>query len=193
MAEPLPLELDGDEPLLVVPPGGWTVDHLDAMPETNIRYELTDGALTVSPSPSNLHQVVCSVLWMALTEQAPEDLIVTQGVEIRFDRQLTRIPDVLVVRTEEPRRHWFTPSEVLLAVEVESPGSHLEDRALKPALYAQHGIPSFWRVTTAPPRITTHALAGDGYRPGDTTARVVVDEPFPIDLDLVDRLPRWAR
>jgi hypothetical protein len=44
------------EPLLEMPAGGWTVDDLDAFPESNRRYELTDGALTVSPSPSSLHQ-----------------------------------------------------------------------------------------------------------------------------------------
>ena len=100
------------EPLLEVPAGGWTVNDLDAFPESNRRYELTDGAL-----------------------------VVTQGVEIRFGRQLTRIPDVLVVRGQRPERHWFAPSEVLLTVEVESPGSHLEDRATRPALYAKYGIP----------------------------------------------------
>jgi hypothetical protein len=37
------------EPLLEIPAGGWTVDDVDAFAESNRRYELTDGALTVSP------------------------------------------------------------------------------------------------------------------------------------------------
>jgi hypothetical protein len=124
------------EPLLTVPIGGWTVDDLDALPESHHRYELTDGALTVSPSPSSLHQAVAARLLVRLEAVAPEPLAVTQAVEIRFGRQLTRITDVLVVRSEQPGRHWFAPSEVIVAVEIESPGSHLEDRATKPALYA---------------------------------------------------------
>lgn len=36
-----------------MPLGGWTTDDLDALPVGNIHYELTDRALTVSPSPSS--------------------------------------------------------------------------------------------------------------------------------------------
>src|SRR3712207_7466417 len=64
---------------------------------------------------------------MHLDALAPPDLAVTQAVEIRFGRRLTRIPDVLVVRSDEPGRHWFAPAEVLLAVEIESPGSRSEE------------------------------------------------------------------
>ena len=125
---------------IAVPPGGWTIDQLDTWPESHIRYELTDGALTLSPSPSSLHQIVSGRLFGRLEQFVPDDLVVTQAVEIRLARQLTRIPDVLVVRSDEPARHWFAPAEVLLAVEIESPGSHAEDRVMKPALYARHGI-----------------------------------------------------
>ncbi len=100
------------DPLLVIPSGGWTVDDLDALPESHHRYELTDGALTVSPSRSSLHQFVAARLGVRLEAAAPEPLAVTQAVEIRFGRQLTRIPDVLVVRSDQPGRHWFAPSEV---------------------------------------------------------------------------------
>jgi hypothetical protein len=44
-------------------------------------------------------------------------------VEIRIGRQLTRMPDVLVIRSEQPGRHWFAPSEVLMTVAIESQGS----------------------------------------------------------------------
>lgn len=99
--------------LLTVPVGGWIVDDLDALPESHYRYELTDGALTVSPSPSSLHQTVVARLLVRLEAAASEPLAVTQAVEIRFGRQLTRIPDLLVVRSDQPGRHWFAPSEVL--------------------------------------------------------------------------------
>jgi Uma2 family endonuclease len=95
------------EPALTIPSGGWSVDDLDAFPESHHRYELTDGALTVSPSPSGLHQAVAARLLVRLEAVAPEPLAVTQAVEIRFGRQLTRIPDVLVVRSNQPGRHWF--------------------------------------------------------------------------------------
>jgi hypothetical protein len=33
--------------------------------------------------------------------------VVAMAVEIRFTRQLSRIPDLMVVRSDEPARHWF--------------------------------------------------------------------------------------
>ena len=35
--------------------GEWTVEMLDALPEDNLKYELLDGTLLVSPSPVPLH------------------------------------------------------------------------------------------------------------------------------------------
>jgi Uma2 family endonuclease len=179
--------------LLVIPSGGWTVDDLDALPESHHRYELTDGALTVSPSPSSLHQAVAARLLVRLEAAAPEPLAVTQAVEIRFGRQLTRIPDVLVVRSDQPGRHWFAPSEVLVAVEIESPGSHLEDRATKPALYAGYGIPHYWRIELEPPLVSMHRIGhGDAYQMTGAGPRLSVSEPFAVDLAVAELLPHWA-
>jgi Uma2 family endonuclease len=180
---------------IVVPPGGWTVDDLRRWPESHIRVELTDGALTVSPSPSSVHQAVSGRLYAVLDDVAPPDLAVTQAVEVRFTRQLTRIPDLLVVQSDQPTRHWFAPAEVLLAVEIESPGSHAEDRLMKPAIYARHGIPHYWRIELDPVAVRIHRLgSGDTYlESGSSAERLTVDEPFPVDVALTDLLPRWAR
>ncbi len=179
--------------LLVMPPGGWTVDDLDALPESHHRYELTDGALTVSPSPSSLHQAVVARLYGRLEAVAPEPLVVTQAVEIRFGRQLTRIPDVLVVRSDNPGRHWFAPSEVLVVIELESPGSHLEDRATKPALYARYGIPHYWRIELEPPLVSTYGIGhGDSYQMIGPDRCLSVTEPFDLNIAVADLLPQWA-
>lgn len=181
------------EPLAHVPSGGWTVDDLDALPESHHRYELTDGALTMSPSPASLHQSFCARLMVHLDSMAPDDLAVTQAVEIRFSRSLTRIPDLLVVRSDDPGRHWFAPAEVVVAAEVESPGSHVEDRVTKPALLARYGVPHYWRFELDGPLVTTYAVgAGDAYRVAGGGDRLRVDEPFPVDVALAGLLPRWA-
>lgn len=181
------------EPLLMIPSGGWSVDDLDAFPESHHRYELTDGALTVSPSPSSLHQAGAMRFGVRLEAAAPEPLAVTQAVEVRFGRQLTRIPDVLVVRSNQPGRHWFAPSEVLVAIEIESPGSHLEDRATKPALYAKYGIPHYWRIELDPPLISTYCIGHGGtYQMTGTSPRLSVSEPFALDVAVSELLPSWA-
>ncbi|MGH3995544.1 MAG: Uma2 family endonuclease [Pseudonocardiaceae bacterium] len=114
-------------------------------------------------------------------------------MEIRFGRQLTRIPDILVVRSEQPGRYWFAPSEVLVTVEIESPGSHLEDRTTKPALYARFGIPHYWRIELDPPSVTTYGVGhGDRYRVTGVGDHLKVTEPFDVDIPLADLLPRWT-
>ncbi|MGH3768166.1 MAG: Uma2 family endonuclease [Pseudonocardiaceae bacterium] len=182
-----------DALLLKIPSEGWTVDDLEALPESHYRHELTDGALTVSPSPSSLHQAVAMRFGVRLETSAPEPLAVTQGVEIRFGRQLTRIPDILVVRSDQPGRHWFAPSEVLVAIEIESPGSHLEDRATKPALYASYGIPHYWRIELEPPLISTYGIGHSGaYQMTSTSPQLSVSDPFAINVAVADLLPSWA-
>lgn len=176
-----------------MPAGGWTTDDLDRMPVSNIRYELTDGAMTVSPSPSNLHQSIAVRLAVHLEDVAPDTITVASAVEVRFARQLTRIPDLMLVTTDEPARHWFAPSEVLVAVEVESPGNHIEDRTTKPTIYARFGIPHYWRIEPEPPKVTTYRLGeGDTYHETGSSNRLAVTEPVKLDIALAELLPRWA-
>ena len=174
---------------------GWSTSDLDAWPVSNRRYELTDGALTVHPSPSSLHQAVIMLLFTRMNAVAPVHLAVVPVMEVRFAPHLTRIADLLVVPAPDPTRDWFGPSDMLLAVEIESPGSHVEDRVTKPALYARHGIPHYWRVELDPIRVRLHRLgSGDLYRESDVAEdRLTTDEPFPVDIALADLLPRWAR
>ncbi len=182
--------------VFIAPPGGWTVDDLDRWPESNVRYELTDGALTVSPSPTSLHQALAAKLCVRLENDAPPPLAATQAVEIRFARKTTRIPDVLVVESEEPERHWFAGPEVLLAVEIESPGSHVDDRITKPGLYARYGVPHFWRIELDPIAVHVYQLDGEGYVEIATAGagdKLLLAEPFPIDLAVAELIPRWAR
>lgn len=100
---------------------------------------------------------------------------------------------MLVVRSEQPGRHWFALSEVIVAVEIESPGSHLEDQELKPALYVRFGIPYYWRIELDPLLVTTYEIGhGDRYRMSEAGEHLKVTEPFEVDLPLADLLPRWA-
>ena len=66
---------------------------------------------------------------------------------------------------------------------------------MKPALYARHGIPHFWRIELEPIRFRRYVLgSGEAYREaGSSDDRLTTGEPFPIDVALADLLPRWAR
>lgn len=178
------------------PAGEWTTDDLDDLPDDGSRRELLDGALLMSPSPSRLHQTIAGRLMVALEAGCPAQWDVTQAVEIRISRKRAFIPDVLVTRLEAAVHNpsWYFPEDVVLAVEIVSPGSMSMDRWLKPRAYAEVGIPFYWRVETEG-GLTVYAHKLDAssatYEETDVfTKDLIVTEPWPITLPLTKLLPR---
>ncbi len=176
------------EPVTLLPfrPDGWTIEDLDDLPDDDLRYELVDGSLHVSPPPPNSHNVVAnrlSFLLHAVLEGSWE--IVAPGA-VRFDDRNYRSPDLLVVKREGATTAYARPQDVLLAVEVMSPSSISTDRLTKPAQYARAGIPHFWRLEReAQPVLMTYALAGEVYREtGRFTDQVVIDDPVELRFTL---------
>ncbi len=103
---------------------------------------------------------------------------------------IVRVPDVVVTRVGGPEDR-LAASDVLLAVEIISPGSRNVDLHLKPFEYAEAGIPHYWLVDLDPPApsITVFHLGApdDGDVEGPATAsRLVTTVPFdnavPFDL-----------
>jgi Uma2 family endonuclease len=183
----------------LLPRGGvWTTDDLDAMPETLIRYEILDGTLIVSPSPTDLHQTIGWRLPSILDGSCPEGYDVTQAVEVRINKTRSFVPDVLVV-TDSPGRppsSIFDPGDVVLAIEIVSPSSRSMDAVLKPTMYAEAGIGLYWRVETDPMIVVTYGLdtsSGSYVETGRFTDTVVTDEPWPITFSLNDLKPRRLR
>lgn len=147
--------------LLDVP--AW--DELEEVP--GHRVELVEGVLLVVPSPGPLHQRAAYRFVRQIEDGLPDDLGVVGGVEVLLSGTppTVRRPDAVVVastRAEtEPRR--FTADEVLLAVEVVSPGTGRTDRVMKPAEYAEAGIGGYWVVELGPPsRLFEHRLGPGG-------------------------------
>ncbi|MFI7603931.1 Uma2 family endonuclease [Micromonospora sp. NPDC049366] len=179
------------------PDGGWTTDDLDALPEDGHRRELLDGVLLMSPSPTRTHQTIAGRLMVALEAECPDDYDVTQGVEVRINRTRSFIPDVLVTTAaaaaREPSR--YEPHEVVLAVEIVSPNTRSIDRVLKPTLYAQAGIPFYWRIETEGVGLefVTYRIdaANEVYtETGRWTKFVDTGEPFPVNLPVSRITPR---
>jgi precorrin-6B methylase 1 len=84
------------------PSDGWTTDDLDTLPEDGLRRELLDGVLHVSPSPSSVNQVLAARLLIALEENCPDHLHVSQANDVIINSRRLFIPDVLSRRM---RRH----------------------------------------------------------------------------------------
>lgn len=171
----------------------WTPEDLRALNlEDWRRYEIVDGALVVSPSAGRMHEFVSGDLRAVIRAALPAGLAVIGPIGVEIGRSY-RIPDLVVVRdSAQYGTGEIRPGEVLLVVEVVSPGSVTTDRVTKPAQYAAAGIPAYWRVETDPIGLTAYTLppGADTYSVLGTwgrgqTARIA--EPFPIEID-IDRL-----
>ncbi|GAA3911301.1 Uma2 family endonuclease [Actinoplanes auranticolor] len=178
------------------PVDGWTVDDLHALPDDGVRRELIDGALHVSPSRTSVHQVIAMRLGVALERTCPDDLFVSQANDVELSPRRMFIPDVLVTTFEAARRRAgsFMADEVVLAVEIVSPGSQSVDRVLKPALYAKAGIPHFWLIETdGGIRVQTYRLnrEAEAYEPSDTFTDVIsVESPWQLEIPVAELRPR---
>ncbi|MEV6800183.1 Uma2 family endonuclease [Micromonospora rifamycinica] len=179
------------------PEGGWTTDDLDALPEDGRRRELLDGVLILPASPTRIHQTIAMRLGVALEEECPDDFDVTQAVEVRINRTRSFIPDVLVTTStaaaREPSR--YEPHEVVLAVEIVSPSTRSIDRVLKPTLYAQAGIPFYWRIEVEDDGLVVHTYRIDAVNEvyletGRWTKFVDTGGPIPVNLSIARITPR---
>lgn len=166
-----------------------TLDEFAALPEDNSRrYELEEGVLVVSPRPALLHQRVIARLILALGDQLPTEWEVLSEAEVvvtDVDPATVRIPGVLVMSADKDGMR-ANPGDVLIAVEVISPGSRRKDTLVKPLEYAEAGIPYYWVVDLDPPASLTSYLLVDGhYQESQTvTGEFVAAEPFPIRIDV---------
>jgi Uma2 family endonuclease len=185
---------------LPIPRELMTLGEWDALPEDNsAHYELQEGVLVVSPKPARRHQRALVRLASQMEAQLPSEWEVLPDFEVvvQADGPATvRAPDLVMVHVEGPEKR-VAARDVLLAVEVISPGSRKIDTHMKPFEYAEAGIPHYWVVDLDPPApsITVYGLGapGDGYVESQTaTGTLIVQQPFEMRIDiraLVDRRP----
>ncbi len=166
-------------------------DILLYLPEDAPRVELIDGVMRVVPSPIEDHQDIAALLWMWLRAHAPGEFKATMavGVAVAFNKSYE--PDVLLKRADGiADRHLILAENMILVVEVVSPGSEKTDRFDKPFRYAEAGIPFFWRVERNPLRVHAYKLDGGIYKEqAESADELVVDEPFPIRLPIREITP----
>lgn len=175
--------------------GPWTVDELldhDQHKERS-RIELVGGALIVSPSPSWSHQKASYRLMGQLesaiiASDAPFDVV--EAFNVRTADELF-IPDLVVADYGAVKDGAIAVSmeDVLLLVEIVSPGNARMDRQLKPAAYAELGLEHYWRLepAAATPELIVNTLAGGEYKETvrvTGTARVPVGDHFVVDVDV---------
>jgi Uma2 family endonuclease len=169
--------------------GWWTIDDLYQLPDDGMRYELVDGSLLVSPSPTPRHGEVVFDLRELLQRQAPPGIVASNDVGVIMGSVHSYfVPDLFVIPRSGFRAHpkYLLPGDVRLAVEVLSEHNLGRDLVLKRHYYASVGIPRYWIVDPFEGTLTVLALDGDAYKK-ETTVEAgstwSTEHPFPLKLD----------
>ncbi|WP_447008874.1 Uma2 family endonuclease [Saccharothrix sp. DSM 118769] len=170
---------------------GWFAEDLDRLPEAPRHTELIDGALVLMMNAQRrTHGRIIRKLTNALEARVPANLVVDHEMTIRLDKHNRPEADVVVTTVPYPEeRTWFTPAEVVLAVEVVSPESEYRDRTVKLRKYAEAGIAHHWRIEEEAGKPVVHV-----YELDTTTSRYALvgifhdtlqcSAPFDIKIDL---------
>lgn len=178
------------------PTDGYTAEDLDRLPGLPPHSELVDGTLVLVSPQKRFHTVTLDVLVAGLRRSVAEDLRVRREMTVTLGPRQRPEPDILVIEAEtEADPSWsqtsYPPEAVRLVVEVVSTESQERDRKRKPLLYAEAGIPNFWRVEEGDrgpivyaynldPATRTYFLTGIFHELLDTTT------PFPMKVDLTE-------
>jgi Uma2 family endonuclease len=132
------------EPLL-------TIADLEAMPDDENRYELFEGELFVSRSPSLSHQRILGniydVIRTYLKQNPIGEVFPTPGVI--FDNFNSAIPDIVFISNQQVKNVGTEPhihEAPELAIEIVSPGKEnaRRDREMKRQIYGKFGVKEYW-------------------------------------------------
>jgi Uma2 family endonuclease len=127
----------------------WTIEELDRLPEDGNKYEVVDGELFATPSPTFGHEQIIALLARLL-----DNFVETHELGITFSgRPSVRVrpssvePDLIVTQfADDLPQSWEGAPTPMLVVEVHSPSTRRRDRLQKRDFYIRCGIPEYWMV-----------------------------------------------
>lgn len=161
------------------PPRRYTWDDLVALfPVDNVRREIIDGELLVSPSGSYRHQAMIRELTVeiGLWVRQHGGLALPSPLDVMFTEDTVLQPDVLFFGAEKAELVEETPVTVVpdLVAEVSSPSNLRWDRVRKLAVYERFGVGEYWFVDLQQDLVEVFRLVDGCYpepevlSPGDT-------------------------
>ncbi len=145
-----------------------TVTDLAQLPDDGKRYEILEGDLAVSPSPSRKHQLVVwnLVNFFTQVQHAGWGRGYAAPFDVVFDEYTVTEPDVLFIRQE--RLSIVTDANVQgapdLVIEVLSPSTRARDLGVKTHLYAQFHVSEYWVIDPDEATLTIYRLTDEGYQ-----------------------------
>jgi Uma2 family endonuclease len=168
-----------------------TADDFFALGETENRYELIDGVLVMSPSPTMRHQNIMRAILRQLEQMADRTpgLQIAVDVDIEFSPAVVYRPDLAVYRAGRvanvPERLREAPD---LVIEILSPGTKARDLATKRADYERFGVAEYWTVDQSGGAIRCWRRSGPGFQEAAVTGDALPSaaiQGFTLDLRTV--------
>ncbi len=171
--------------------GKWTYNEYAAVSEDG-QFEVVNGVLYMSPSPSWDHQSILGEIFAHLrsfVRVADLGIVGTAPFDIELSFHTIVQPDVFVLLKEHRNR--LTKARMLgapdLVVEIASPSTARHDLHAKQDAYAQAGVPEYWVVNPDAHMIELLILKNNVYRSlglfsGDVTIPSVVLPGFPVQV-----------
>jgi Uma2 family endonuclease len=158
---------DGQEVDLLPLQGLWTVEqYLKLTDQTNQLIEFTDGVIEVLPMPTDKHQAISRLLFLALFTFVERlgGTVFYAPLRVQVRPGTFREPDLLLLLdSNDPRRRdafWLGAD---LVVEIVSPDRPERDTEEKPVDYSEARIPEYWIVNPIEETITVLHLIDDAY------------------------------
>ncbi len=172
-----------------------SADEYFALPDDGFRYELVDGLVCMSPSPTPRHQVVATEIvgqiWAFLREKPVGRVYCELDVNLGKGPgggDLVYRPDVIFIRAERLAKKKLDRVRIApdLIVEVVSASSGAYDRRTKFGDYERLGVGEYWIIDPQQGTLTFHRLENGRYVEGKASRDHFASSAIPgFVLDLL--------
>lgn len=168
----------------------FTWQDFQMLPQDNLRYEILDGELVVSPAPNSRHQDLVLRLtdqFLAAVHKPGLGRLMLSPFDVKLSNTDVFEPDLMVILPQHAHRvtvtHLEGPPD--LAIEIVSRGSARRDRRGKLRRCELHGIPEYWIVDPQANVADQHVLEGGAYRHQGRFADLIEPHILPgVQIDM---------
>lgn len=127
-----------------------SLEEFEAMEkESHLNYELIDGAVMMSPSPSREHQLISGNIFIMLNQCLKDSHCrPIYELDVKYDNNVFK-PDIMIFCNDD--------SEIPeIIFEILSPSTRQKDILIKPLWYQEMGVKEYWIIDSKVKTVTVH-------------------------------------